>query len=102
MQKFMLTPSTQWDIFLESCKKFRKTNKIQNWTKSQTEQNPEMDKIPNGQNAEWTTSQNEKIPNWTKSRIGENPELDKIPNWTKSQMDKIPNWTKSRMDNIPK
>ena len=64
------------------------------------EQNPELDKIPNGQNPksgqnpEWKNLELDKILN------GQNPELDKI------QKNKIPNWKKSRIgisnpDKIP-
>ena len=60
-------------------------DKIPNWTKSQSGQNPKRTKSPIEQN-----------PEWTKSRIGQNRELNEIPNGknperTKSKMDKISN-----------
>ena len=52
-------------------------DKILNWTKSQTEQNPEWTKSRNGQNPEWTKCRMDKIPNgriaeWAKSRNSRN------------------------------
>ena len=63
--------------------------------KIQNGQNPELDKIPNGQNPEL-----DKIPN------GQNPELDKIPNGQNPELDEIPNgqnpeWRKSRIGQNP-
>ena len=67
-----------------SCSKSRKTNsqseKITKWTKFQTGQNPELNKIPNRSKSRF--GQN---PEWTKSQIGQNPEQKK------SRTDKIPN-----------
>ena len=50
------------------------TDKIPNWTKTRIGQNPKLDKIPNGQNPEWTKSR------MTKSQIGQNPK------WIKSRI----------------
>ena len=40
--------------------------------------NPELDKVPNGQNPEKQNSELDKVPNWTKSRIEPTSKIDKV------------------------